>query len=150
MPTITPIGGGGATPTAPTTQQNTIDQNDFIKLFLSQLQFQDPLEPVDNREFLAQMAQFSALEQARQTSSNTESLLIMQSSSMAMTLLDQLVVVDGQTSIGRVTAVSFTRNGPELDVSIGGQLYRGVRMQDVTRLLPTAAVPPAPDPAPNP
>ena len=45
-----------------TTQNNTIDQNDFIKLFLSQLQFQDPLEPVDNREFLAQLAQFSSLE----------------------------------------------------------------------------------------
>ena len=44
------------------TRQNTIDQEDFIKLFLSQLQFQDPLEPVDNREFLAQLAQFSNLE----------------------------------------------------------------------------------------
>ena len=41
---------------ATATQQNTIDQEDFIKLFLSQLQFQDPLEPVDNREFLAQLA----------------------------------------------------------------------------------------------
>ena len=43
------------------TRQNTIDQEDFIKLFLSQLQFQDPLEPVDNREFLSQLAQFSNL-----------------------------------------------------------------------------------------
>jgi len=57
---------------ATATQQNTIDQEDFIKLFLSQLQFQDPLEPVDNREFLAQLAQFSNLEQTRRTSQNTE------------------------------------------------------------------------------
>jgi flagellar basal-body rod modification protein FlgD len=144
MPSITPIGGGSGAPATPATQQNTIDQNDFIKLFLSQLQFQDPLEPVDNREFLAQMAQFSALEQARQTSANTENQLILQSSTIAMGLLDQLVVVDGQTSLGRVTAVTFSRTGPELDVMIGGQLHRGVRMADVTRMLPASASSPPP------
>ena len=73
------------------TKNNTIDQESFIKLFLAQLQFQDPLEPVDNREFLAQLAQFSNLEQTRQTSQNTESLLVMQSSAQALTLLGSVV-----------------------------------------------------------
>lgn len=39
----------------------TLDQSDFLRLLLVQLQQQDPLEPVDNKEMLSQMAQFSAL-----------------------------------------------------------------------------------------
>jgi len=38
-----------------------LDQGDFLKLLTTQLQQQDPLEPVDNKDMLAQMAQFSAL-----------------------------------------------------------------------------------------
>jgi len=100
------------------TSNNTINQNDFIKLFLSQLQFQDPLEPVDNREFLAQLAQFSNLEQTRQTSQNTEGLLVMNSSAQALALLDKTVEVQTDTgsSTGKVTAVKFTNSGPELSI----------------------------------
>ena len=39
----------------------TLDQGDFLRLLTTQLTFQDPLEPADNKEMLAQMAQFSAL-----------------------------------------------------------------------------------------
>jgi flagellar basal-body rod modification protein FlgD len=40
---------------------STLDQGDFLRLLTTQLQQQDPLEPVDNKDMLAQMAQFSAL-----------------------------------------------------------------------------------------
>ena len=51
---------------APSTQRaqngfSTLDQGDFLRLLTVQLQQQDPLEPVDNKDMLAQMAQFSAL-----------------------------------------------------------------------------------------
>ena len=69
------IGGVVSNGSTSVNSNSTIDQEGFIKLFLTQLQFQDPLEPVDNREFLAQLAQFSNLEQSRQLSLNTESLL---------------------------------------------------------------------------
>ncbi len=39
----------------------TLDQGDFLRLLLVQIQQQDPLEPVDNKDMLAQMAQFSTL-----------------------------------------------------------------------------------------
>ncbi len=38
-----------------------MDQGDFLKLMVAQLQQQDPFEPVDNKDMLAQMAQFSTL-----------------------------------------------------------------------------------------
>ena len=72
---------GGQLGTNATDMSNTsISQEDFVELFLAQLNFQDPLEPLNNREFLAQLAQFSTLEQGRLTNDNLQSLLAMSSS----------------------------------------------------------------------
>lgn len=117
------------------TKKNTINQEDFIKLFLAQLQFQDPLEPVDNREFLAQLAQFTALEQSRQTSENTNGLLSMNASTQAISLLNKQVEVQGLgvPTIGTVTAVSFTSSGAELSIrGSTGEVSTGIRLSQVT------------------
>jgi len=42
---------------------NDLDRNAFLNLLMTQLRYQDPLNPMDDREFIAQMAQFSSLEQ---------------------------------------------------------------------------------------
>ena len=117
------------------TRQKSIDQEDFIKLFLAQLQFQDPLEPVDNREFLAQLAQFSNLEQSRQLSMNSEALLTMTSASQALTLLNRKVEVSqagGTTVSGTVTAIQFTATGPDLTVDVNGSVLTGIRLPQVS------------------
>jgi flagellar basal-body rod modification protein FlgD len=135
------IGGvGGAPADAPVqTKNNSIDQDAFIKLFLTQLQFQDPMEPVDNREFLAQMAQFSALEQARQTSQNTNDLLAVDASTQALTLLNRQVDVSGLSVpfTGTVIAVQFTASGAQLSVrDASGQVTTGVRLSQITLVKP--------------
>ena len=58
------IGGVATSQNNAVTNNSAISQEEFIKLFLAQLNYQDPLEPVDNSEFLAQLAQFSSLEQS--------------------------------------------------------------------------------------
>ena len=46
----------------------SLDAGDFVKLMTAQMQMQDPFEPVDNKEMLAQMAQFSSLSNATEMS----------------------------------------------------------------------------------
>ena len=137
-----PVDAIGSMPTpqdtAPT-KQNTIDQEDFIKLFLAQLQFQDPMEPVDNREFLAQLAQFSSLEQSRQTSQNTNDLLAMNATTQALGLLNRQVDVQGLALpvSGTVIAVEFTTAGAQLSVrDSSGQVSTGIRLSQITLVKP--------------
>lgn len=49
------------TPVAPKPQSQNLGQADFIRLMTTQMKMQDPTDPVDNKEMIAQMAQFSSL-----------------------------------------------------------------------------------------
>ncbi len=96
-----------------------VSQDDFIRLFLTQLNFQDPLEPVDNREFLAQLAQFSSVEQLRLVGENIDALLTLQASTQTIGLIGRTVEVignGGQTAVGEVTTLSFRSGGPLITI----------------------------------
>lgn len=52
---------GGASAASASPARTVLGQADFIRLMTTQMKLQDPLEPVDNKEMIAQMAQFSSL-----------------------------------------------------------------------------------------
>lgn len=64
------------TRTQESTTKTTLGKDDFLKLLMVQLQHQDPTNPVDNNAMLAQLAQFSALEQQQRTADLMEDLLV--------------------------------------------------------------------------
>lgn len=57
---------------SPKTGESNLGKDEFIKILIAQLQNQDPLNPMDDREFIAQMAQFSSLEQMMNMSKTLE------------------------------------------------------------------------------
>ena len=85
-------------PSAEPTATQDLDKDSFLKLLVTQLQNQNPLEPMENTEFIGQMAQFSSLEQQVQTNSNLSELALATSaqiSSQAVNLVGKQVMVPG-------------------------------------------------------
>lgn len=82
----------GVTTTAPATTPETtgprqLGQGDFLKLLVTQLKNQDPLKPTDNTEFVAQLAQFSQLDQSAKQAQLLQQSLDAQTASLQFTLL---------------------------------------------------------------
>jgi flagellar basal-body rod modification protein FlgD len=65
---------GKASTTAAKNSWGSLGANDFIKLLTAQLQNQDPTEPVDNSQMIAQLAQFSSLSAANSSSDTLKSI----------------------------------------------------------------------------
>jgi flagellar basal-body rod modification protein FlgD len=102
--------------------QNTLGKDDFLKLLITQLSHQDPTQPLQDREFVAQMAQFSTLEQMTNMTGELSKVLGLMARSQAVNLLGktvELAVGEGKAS-GVVEAIS----GSEYpQVLVGGQYY---------------------------
>lgn len=102
-----------------TTSNSGINEQDFIKLFVSELQFQDPMQPLDNSQFLTQLAQFVSIEQQSEEVSGINNLLTLGSQGQPLGLLTHNVQVaneDGTTSSGKVTGIQYGTNGIRLTV----------------------------------
>jgi flagellar basal-body rod modification protein FlgD len=124
------VSGAGAAP-----DNLSISQLDFLRILVTQLSFQDPLKPLDNQEFVAQIAQFTTLEQTRQLSDRIETLLSIQSSSQSVGLIGKTVEVATASgpAQGTVTTVTFQAGQPLLSLQLAnGAFVTGVSPADVT------------------
>jgi flagellar basal-body rod modification protein FlgD len=96
-----------------------LGQEDFLEILLTQLTFQDPLEPLDNQEFVAQLAQFTNLEQSRLITENTEFMLRLETIAQSISLIGRTVEVrtDTETVVGRVQTITLDDQGqPRLTI----------------------------------
>jgi flagellar basal-body rod modification protein FlgD len=102
--------------------QPELGKDDFLKLLITQLSHQDPTKPLEDREFVAQMAQFSTLEQMTNMNGELSKVLGLLARSQAVNLLGKTVeIAQGQGSItGRVEAISGSQY-PQ--VMVGGRYY---------------------------
>ncbi|HWA26038.1 MAG TPA: flagellar hook capping FlgD N-terminal domain-containing protein [Lacunisphaera sp.] len=97
--------------------KSTLDSEDFMKLLAVQFQSQDPMKPMEDSAFIAQMAQFSALEQSNSLVKEMGLLRADQQNIAAAGFLGRTVTVedaDGLPVIGQVSAVETTDQGPAL------------------------------------
>lgn len=126
---------GAASLAAATPQNAVVGQDDFLKILLTQLRFQDPLKPIDNQEFVAQLAQFSSLEISRQSGVSIDALATIQSASQALSLMNKTVEVgaaDGSSQVGTVTAIRFDNGNPLLTVkTAAGTFLTDLRLSQI-------------------
>lgn len=100
-----------------------LDKNAFLKLLITQLRYQDPLSPMDDKEFVAQMAQFSTLEQVTNMSKSLENFLVNFSWTQFINLIGKTVkFTDSETGEkvqGKVTGIKPTSSGIVLIINDG-------------------------------
>ena len=100
----------------------TLDSDMFLKLFVSELQNQDPLEPMDNTEYITQMAQFSSVEQMSNLASSFEEVLELTQFNSATALIGNRVSYIDAQSGGSAEGVvdGVTSDGGEVYLEVGG------------------------------
>ncbi len=120
--------GVSTVPKAENTAGNEYDKDMFLKLLMTQMRYQDPLNPVDDKEFVAQMAQFSSLEQMQNLNASF-------SQSMGYDMIGKYIVAEVRDVItnevevieGRVEGV-IKENG-EIQLQVGD---RRINISDVS------------------
>lgn len=122
--------------TLPANQQ--LGENDFLNLLVTQLKNQDPLKPVDNQDFIAQLAQFSQLQQSAQQVTLLQQLISTQNAGQAYSLIPLIghqVNVAGSSiqlnSGGATLSYRLAANAAAVSVTITDSKNQVVRVLDL-------------------
>ena len=102
------------TPPTNPTATNSVDYNTFLQLLVVEMKNQDPTNPMDTSQYMAQFAQLSTVEQAMQTNSKLDALLSSQSLSQADGLIGKTVSFTDSTGAsfsGKVVSISINSDG---------------------------------------
>ncbi|MBQ5536973.1 MULTISPECIES: flagellar hook assembly protein FlgD [Treponema] len=104
------------------TASHELGKDDFLKILVAQVTNQDPTSPLENTEFIAQMAQFSTLEQMTNMSQNFEKLSSLMNTVEAQSTLGKSVELDlGDTTTTGV--VEAATRGTRPQVKVNGAYY---------------------------
>lgn len=107
----------------------------LLKIILTQLTYQDPLKPMDNFQFVSQLAQFSQIQQGQVMTDKLSALVTSQTTFQSTSLLGKVVDLptnDSSTVIsGTVKAVTFQNGDPRLTIQTAGG-------QTISNISPTA------------
>ena len=98
----------------------SLGKDQFLKLFVAQLQHQDPMNPMNDSEFMAQMASFSTLEQVTNLAAANQQMAASMSSTNAVGLIGRTVSyvdADDQIQTGKVDKVTTAGGKPLLTVN---------------------------------
>jgi flagellar basal-body rod modification protein FlgD len=102
-------------------EKNGLGKDSFLKLLLTQLKYQDPTRPMEDKEFISQMAQFSSLEQMSNINKEMKNLVQSSKSAEAYSILGRDIEAydpkQQKTIIGTVNSVFY--KGDEIMISVG-------------------------------
>lgn len=136
---ITSVASGAASQTTAQTATNAfgLSFESLLKIILTQLTYQDPLKPMENFEFVSQLAQFSQIQQGQAISDSLTQLVSAQSTTQATGLLGRKVdIAAGSTTlVGTVKAVSFQNGDARITIeTTSGQTISNLSLTAVTQI----------------
>jgi flagellar basal-body rod modification protein FlgD len=101
------------------TGKQVLDANDFLRLLTVQLQSQDPMKPMEDMQFISQMASFTSLEQMRGLSENFKEFTTTERLVAAQNYLGRVVTIANDTGdvTGEVIKVTVEDGTPKLTIS---------------------------------
>ncbi len=116
-----------------------LGQKEFLKLFVEELKFQDPMNPMKDKDFIAQMATFSTLEQMTAMGKQMEAMGESFKSQSAVNLMGKYVeaIKDNMSIKGAVAKVTFEKGEQYIWVNsrINGRVYqRPVTMKNIVQV----------------
>lgn len=120
----TPVSGSsGNSETKLTSKQQELGKADFLKLLVAQLRYQDPMKPMEDKEFIAQMAQFNSLEEMRSLNKSFAAMSDFSQLTQASSLLGKNVAIqtDDEHFVGKVDEVRRVEG--EIKVMVKGKAY---------------------------
>ncbi len=109
------------------TANDTLDKNSFLKLLVTELSHQDPMQPVNDREFISQMAQFSSLEQMNNVAVSMNRLRSFQANTLVGKYVTGKDFLYGKSIAGNVTQVIYDAKG-DVFLKVDG---KSMKMDDV-------------------
>lgn len=123
VPSTTQAASQQTTGTSPA--KATLDYNAFLQLLIAEMKNQDPTEPMDSTQYMAQLASFSSVEQAIQTNAKLDSLLTAQALNQADAVLGRTVTSGDGTVSGIVQSLKVTSEGLVATLDTGDTLTIG-------------------------
>src|SRR3712207_516304 len=109
-------------------------KDDFLKLFVAQLQHQDPLKPMEDKEFMGQMASFSTLEQVAKLATANEKLASTLSLTGSLGFIGRTVTYTDTAGVTRTGAVERVQTAKDGTVSLTGDGTDGVDPKTITQV----------------
>lgn len=104
------------------TQKTQVDYQSFLRLLVAQMKNQDPTNPMDSTQYVAQLASFSNVEQSVQINAKLDQMLQGSALSQAGSLLGQEVTSADGTVTGVVAEVRLTASGLVAVLQGGGEI----------------------------
>jgi flagellar basal-body rod modification protein FlgD len=127
-----------------------MDKNAFMKLLVSQLQNQDPMSPVANEDFVAQLATFSSLEQLEGLNQNVVAMIALNQSNALLSQLTQSSALIGKEVTWQDFETEATHSGTVESVKIvDGLAVLRIDGQDVPLASVTEVLGAVEEPAPQ-
>ncbi len=122
---VSGVNGVGTSAATTSAAKASVDYQSFLRLLVAEMKNQDPTQPMDSTQYIAQLASFSQVEQSIQVNSKLDSLLQLTQLTQAGSIIGKTVTSADKSVTGVVDSVRLTSEGLVAVLDTGDNLLIG-------------------------